>query len=210
MWGGFTSGDHPGSTWPPPPGRQTGPRCSGPASLGCPTVRRSSALAAPHQRRSDPRTCPPWGSGRRPLAKACHLRRRLDPPGDLAGRQREDAGARIDHRLLGPDGQQGLHGLRGLGIKPPPRLPGWSWNVARAAGPSRPRGTPRRPTGAPRPRSRPSRITCRRARSTRARLAAAAFIEASASLVRPLGFPYSPARCFLVAFTSGRDVGSGC
>ena len=43
------------------------------------------------------------------VAQACHLRRRLDPPGDLAGRHPEHAGARIDYRLMGPDCQQGLH-----------------------------------------------------------------------------------------------------
>ena len=40
------------------------------------------------------------------VAQACHLRRRLDPPGDLAGRHPEHAGARVDYRLMGPDCQQ--------------------------------------------------------------------------------------------------------
>ena len=60
----FTSVDRPCDTWPPHPCRQPGPRCTWPASSGCPTARRSSAPAAPPPRRSGPGPSPPWVSGR--------------------------------------------------------------------------------------------------------------------------------------------------
>ena len=68
----------------------------------------------------------PGRVGAESVAETGHLRCRLDPPGELARRQVEHAGTRVDHRLLGPDGQQGLltqvqqHALaQGIGFRPP-------------------------------------------------------------------------------------------
>ena len=50
--------------------------------------------------------------GAEPIPQARHLCRPFDPPGILDGRQREYAGARVDHCFLGPDGRQGRQGGR--------------------------------------------------------------------------------------------------
>ena len=59
-----TSGGRPGDSGLRLPCRQPGPRCTWPASWGCPSVPRSSTPEVPPPRRSGPGPFQPGGSGR--------------------------------------------------------------------------------------------------------------------------------------------------